>query len=253
MTATALPSVNRVEFAAPLRWLAQGWSDFMKAFAHSVTYGAVVAALCASLFWYLVRSDLAFWAVMLSCGFVFVAPLLAMGLYEAGRALEKGEQPQLAQMLFVRGAVRGDVFYLGFALLLIYFLWGRIAQIVYGLSTYRLYTTTEELIAFALNTPEGHTMLITGTIIGGVMAFFTFALVVVSAPMLLNSEANVFSAVFTSLRATSRNFAPMLLWAALITALLIAAAATWFIALVVIFPWLGLASWRAYRALVAHP
>ena len=36
-----------------------------------------------------------------------------------------------------------------------------------------------------------------------------------------------------------------------IAALLLASAATGFLALVVVFPWLGLASWRAYRALVA--
>ena len=94
-------------------------------------------------------------------------------------------------------------------------------------------------------------MLISGAIIGGVLAFFTFAVTVVSAPMLLQQDSNVFGAVFTSLRATSRSFAPMLLWAALITALLLIAASTGFLALVVIFPWLGLASWRAYRDIVS--
>ena len=94
-------------------------------------------------------------------------------------------------------------------------------------------------------------MLISGTIVGGILAFFTFSITVVSAPMLLQHDSNVFGAVFTSLLATSRSFAPMLLWAALITTLLLIAAATGFLALVVIFPWLGLASWRAYRDVVA--
>jgi uncharacterized membrane protein len=213
----------------------------------------VVAALSAGLCWALIQSNLAFWALALSCGFVFVAPMLAMGLYEAGRSLEQNKSPRLAQMLFVREAVRSDVFYLGLVLLLIYLLWGRVAQVVYGLSTWHFYATVQEFTAFALNTAEGHAMLITGGIIGGVMAFFTFSIVVVSAPMLLDPEANVFGAIFTSIRATARNFAPMLLWAALITALLLIAAATGFIALVVIFPWLGLASWSAYRDVVAAP
>lgn len=253
MASAAAPDVNAISLAAPLRWLGDGWRDFMVSIVPCGIYGAAVAVISFVLCWALIQSDLAFWALALSCGFVFVAPVLAMGLYQAGRTLEQGRRPQLAQILFVREAVRADVFYLGLTLLLIYLLWGRIAQIIYGLSTYRLHTTVEELAAFAMNTPEGHAMLISGGVVGGVLAFFTFAIVVVSAPMLLNPEANVFGAIFTSLRAVSKNPAPMLFWAALIALLLLAAAATWFIALVVVFPWLGLASWRAYRDIVALP
>jgi uncharacterized membrane protein len=121
---------------------------------------------------------------------------------------------------------------------------------VYGLSTYRLHRTVDEFVRFALETQEGHTMLISGTIIGGAMAFFTYALVVVSAPMLLNDRENMFAATVTSFIAVARNFWPLALWAALIAALLIATAFTAFLGLAIVFPWLGLASWRAYRALV---
>ncbi len=250
--AYTLPRVRSVGLDAPFRWLAEGWGDMMRVIGPSLFYGALLAAISFVLSKALINSNAAFWALSLSCGFVFVAPMLAMGLYEAGRALEAGEKPTLSRMLFVRGALRQDVAYLGLALLLIYLLWGRIAQIVYGLSTFRLHTSVDAFVDFALNTSEGHSMLIAGTIIGGVIAFFTYCLVVVSAPMLLDQRANVFAATFTSLRAVSQNFAPLLLWAFIITALLIASAATWFIALVVIFPWLGLASWRAYRDLVCE-
>lgn len=248
--AYTLPRVRSVGLDAPFRWLAEGGRDMLRALGPSLFYGALLAAISFMLSKALINSNAAFWALALSCGFVFVAPMLAMGLYEAGRALEAGEKPTLSQMLFVRGALRQDVAYLGLALLLIYLFWGRIAQIVYGLSTFRLHTSVDAFVDFALHTSEGHSMLMAGTIIGGVIAFFTYCLVVVSAPMLLDQRANVFAATFTSLRAVSHNFAPLLLWAFIITALLIASAATWFIALVVIFPWLGLASWRAYRDLV---
>lgn len=250
--AYTLPRVRSVGLDAPFRWLAEGWGDMMRVIGPSLFYGALLAAISFVLSKALINSNAAFWALALSCGFVFVAPMLAMGLYEAGRALEAGEKPTLSRMLLVRGALRQDVAYLGLALLLIYLLWGRIAQIVYGLSTFRLHTSVDAFVDFALNTSEGHSMLIAGTIIGGVIAFFTYCLVVVSAPMLLDQRANVFAATFTSLRAVSQNFAPLLLWAFIITALLIASAATWFIALVIIFPWLGLASWRAYRDLVCE-
>jgi uncharacterized membrane protein len=241
-----LAEVNNIPLDAPLRWLARGWRDMMHALVPSLIYGAALALASFAIWRALIISDLAFWALSLSCGFVFVAPMLAMGLYEAGRRISNGEQPTLAHMIKVRGALRADVFYLGLALLLIYLLWGRIAQIVYGLSTYRLHTSVDEFITFSTQTSEGLTMLVTGAIVGGIMAFFTFAITVVSAPMLLDQRANVFEAMFMSIRAVAENFMPMLLWAALITLALLACAATSWLGLIVIFPWLGLASWRAY-------
>jgi uncharacterized membrane protein len=248
-----LAEVNTISLGAPLRWLARGWRDLDTAFAPALLYGTAIALASFAIWRALIVSDLAFWALSLSCGFVFIAPMLAMGLYEAGRRIDLGERPTLAHMIVVRSALRADVFYLGLALLLIYLFWGRIAQVVYGLSTYRLHTSVEELLAFSTQTPEGLTMLVTGTIIGGAMAFFTFAITVVSAPMLLDQRTNVFEAVFTSIRAVAKNFMPMLLWAALLTLALLACAATSWLALIVIFPWLGLASWRAYLDIVRAP
>jgi len=248
-----LAEVNTISLGAPLRWLARGWRDLDTAFAPALLYGTAIALASFAIWRALIVSDLAFWALSLSCGFVFIAPMLAMGLYEAGRRISLGERPTLAHMIVVRSALRADVFYLGLALLLIYLFWGRIAQVVYGLSTYRLHTSVEELLAFSTQTPEGLTMLVTGAIVGGAMAFFTFAITVVSAPMLLDQRTNVFEAVFTSIRAVAKNFMPMLLWAALITLALLACAATSWLALIVIFPWLGLASWRAYLDIVRAP
>lgn len=248
--AGGLPAVARVGMGAPFRWLAAAAGDFAKAPLPLLAYGAAIAAISFALSYALVSTDMAFWALTLSCGFVFLAPMLAMGLYEAGRALEAAETPTLARVFFVRNALRQDVFYLGLALLFIYLMWGRIAQLVYGLSTYRLHRTVEEFVTFALTTEEGATMLISGAIVGGIIAFFTYCLVVVAAPMLLDRRVNVFAATVTSVRAVAENFLPLLLWALVIAALLLAAAATWFWALAVIFPWLGLASWRAYRELV---
>jgi uncharacterized membrane protein len=45
----------------------------------------------------------------------------------------------------------------------------------------------------------------------------------------------------------------MVLWAVILAVLTLSTAATGFLALVVVFPWLGLASWRAYRELVPDP
>lgn len=246
-----LPSINAVGFLAPFGWLAGAWSDLFKAPGPCLVYGLAMAAISIALCDGIYQTNAAFWVLALTMGFVFVAPMLAMGLYEAGRTIEAGERPRLRNMLFVKSAVRRDTAYLGLALLVIYLFWGRIAQVVYGLSTFRLYKTVPEFIGFALGTPEGHTMMIVGGLVGAAIGFLVFTAVVVSAPMLLDPRWDVFMSVATSFRAMSRNTEALTLWAVLIGVLLTLSAATGFLAFIVVFPWLGLATWRAYRALVA--
>lgn len=250
---SGLPAVRAVGLMAPFHWLAGGWSDFLKAPGPCLVYGAVLSAASIAITWAFVASNAAFWVLALTCGFVFIAPMLAMGLYEAGRLLESGEKPTLPRMLFLKHAIRQDVIYLGLALLMIYLLWGRIAQLVYGLSTYQYHHTVGAFVTFALTDPEGQTMAIANILTGGMIAFFTYAIVVVAAPMLVEPNTNVFSATVTSFTAVATNFLPMVLWAFLIVALLVSTIPTAFLSLTVIFPWLGLASWRAYRDLVEPP
>lgn len=251
--ARGLPAVNRIDGLAPFRWLGGGWRDLWKAPGPCLIYGLALAAFSVWICYAMYVFNAALWVLAQTLGFVFVAPMLAMGLYEAGRRIERGERPGLRSMLLVKSAVRQDTAYLGLALLLIYLFWGRVAQIVYGLSTYTLQHTVKDFLAFAVGTSDGHHMLIAGTLIGAAMAFFTYCLAVVSAPMLLDRRIDVFTATVTSFRAVSLNPGPMLLWAVLIVVLMLISAATAFAAMILIFPWLGLASWRAYRELVALP
>jgi len=129
-------------------------------------------------------------------------------------------------------------------------MWIQAAQIVYGLSTYQLHATLPEFLEFAFRTDDGRRMLVVGGAIGGGIAFVAYTLVVVSAPMLLERRFDVFMAAVTSVRIVLRNPGPMLLWAVMVATLVLMSAATGFLALVVVFPWLGLATWRAYRGLV---
>jgi uncharacterized membrane protein len=68
--------------------------------------------------------------------------------------------------------------------------------------------------------------------------------------MLLDRQNDIFVATVTSVRCVAMNTLPMLIWAAIIAALILLSMLTGFLALVIVIPWLGLASWRAYRCLV---
>lgn len=248
--AVGVQSANRIGMDAPFRWLGGAWNDLWRAPLPFLAYGFSIAAVSFLLSWAIYVTHAAFWVFVLTIGYVFVAPILAMGPYEGGHSLECGKKPTLAQISLVRAAIRQDVAYLGLALLMIYFIWISFAQIVYGVSTYHLYKTVPEFVAFAVGTPDGLNMVALGSLIGGVMAYFTFAFVVVSAPMLLDPKANVFAATAASFKAVTDNPLPMTVWAAIIGIFVLIAAASGFLLLTVIFPWLGLASWRAYRDLV---
>ena len=153
-------------------------------------------------------------------------------------------------MIFVRDAFCQDLAYLGLALLLIFGVWAGVAQIVYGLSTSQIHRNLPDLIGFATGTFEGRRMVLVGSVIGGVIALFAYSLVVVAAPMLLDRRNDVFTAVATSVRTLRENPWPMALWALILAVLTMSTAVTGFLGLTLIFPWLGLASWRAYRELV---
>lgn len=248
-----LPAVSEIKLTAPFDWLAGGFRDFRAIPGQALVYGLILAVISAGLAAALLFSGIASWIMVLAGGFLFVAPMFAMGLYEAGRQLEAGEKPRLRQMLFVKTSSTLDLAYLGLALLLIYFFWTRMAQVVYGLSTYQVHKTVWDFLRFMVFESEGHNMLISGTIVGGVIAFIAYCLVVISAPMLLEQHTNVFTATITSFRTVTKNPGPMLIWAALIAGLTLIGILTAFIGLIIIFPWIGLSTWRAYRALVASP
>lgn len=82
------------------------------------------------------------------------------------------------------------------------------------------------------------------------MAAPLFASSVISMPLLLDRRATVLQAVLTSWQAVLRNPAALGLWAGMIMLLTLAGMVTALLGLIVIVPWLGHASWHAYRDLV---
>lgn len=246
-----LPTVRIIRMSAPLAWLAEAWTDLWKAPVAFLGYGFLIACISAAILLGLAITGLAFWMLALAAGFIFVAPVIAMGVYEGGRTLETGRRPTLRQVIFVRSALRRDVMMLGVALLLMFGVWLELALITAGLAANRTYASFEAFITFAIGTSAGHSMLLWGGVLGGILAWLTFSLIVVSAPMLLDTRRDIFTATVTSVRSVARNTGPMLLWAGIIAAFILCSIASGCLLLMVVIPWLGLASWRAYRALVA--
>jgi uncharacterized membrane protein len=87
-------------------------------------------------------------------------------------------------------------------------------------------------------------------LVGGFFALLVFAASLVSIPLMLDRDQDAITAVIASVLALARNPSAALVWAVLIVFLIGFGMATAFIGLVVTGPWVGHATWHAFRALI---
>jgi uncharacterized membrane protein len=78
----------------------------------------------------------------------------------------------------------------------------------------------------------------------------TFAVTVVSVPLLVDRDVNTPLALATSVRAVAENPVPMTLWALLILLATGLSVATFMVGFIVLYPVLGHASWHVYKDIV---
>ena len=103
----------------------------------------------------------------------------------------------------------------------------------------------------AMLDPENLAFIVAYVAVGGLFAGLIFAIGVVAMPMILDRQTDAITAGLTSLRLCLTQPALMVLWGAVITALVVLAMVPWFLGLLVVAPVVGHASWHAYRATVA--
>lgn len=219
-----------------VEWLKRGWRDFVRAPVLSLLFGGVIALISvaiSALAWSLGRFALL--AILLS-GFVFIAPLLGVGLYCVSRALEAGRPPRLRDSFVLAKRVIGQAGVFAIAQLVILLLWSRAGMLVSALVTIQP-GDLRSLLEF----------LLIGSAIGSLFAAFTFAVAVFSLPMIADRDVDMVTACISSVQAVLRNKLTMLCWAATLAALTALGFATVFLGLVVIMPWLAYACWHAYR------
>lgn len=242
------PKVRIVAAAQPFTWLRRGWADLIRARNASLGFGALVAAFGVGLL--ALAWGAAYLVPALLGGFLLVAPFGAIVFYALSRQIERGETVDGAAALFAWQRNTGQIALWGLALTLALILWERLAAIVFALFYGGEVADLATLVRDILFSGRYIELLIAYFGVGGVLALAVFSLGVVTAPLLLDRDVDVVTAAVTSLRCCLRNPGAALLWALLIAALTALGFATLMLGLVVIFPWLGHASWHAYRDLV---
>lgn len=239
--------IHTVPASRPFVWMAAGWQDLRRHRAASLAYGFLVAALGALILAYASHPYL---LAMGACAFLLVGPLFAFGPCELSRLTEHGETADFGQSLLRLGHKRRAMLMFSSVLLAIGAAW-------FLLSWFLLETMLGSAAPAYAQTLWGDVLvnlsgaqLLSYATLGAILAAIVFAVSVVSVPMMLDCNADALTAMRTSLRVSLRDLPAMLVWAALIVALVAVGFATFLIGMVIVFPLLAHASWHAYRDLV---
>jgi len=240
--------VKPIPLLRPLGWLARGWSDLLRCPGPSLAHGLILALIGVAIF-LLARHR--FWLLSGAfSGFLLVAPILATGLYVISRDLERGLKPNFATVL--RAWRPRDRRLVVFGVLLAFAGTGWVmtsASLVTGFTSTPIHEPMDFLRHVVLN-EESH-LFEAWLALGALLAAPMFASTMIAVPLLLDRQIGVLGAVFTSWRVVMEYPAPVALWAALIMLLTLAGMASLMLGFIVVMPWLGHASWHAYRDLVS--
>ncbi|MGE0154303.1 MAG: DUF2189 domain-containing protein [Reyranellaceae bacterium] len=245
-----LPKVRKVDLDRPWAWLGAGWRDLMRVPGVSLGYGALLAALSLALGLALWLADAFYLLLALTAGFSFVAPLLAVPLYDASRRLASGQPVSLGRALLAWRVNPGQLGLLGLVLGLLHLAWIRLATLLYALFFSGQAPSLSQLIDNLLFSSVSLPFLIVGTLLGFALAALAFAIAAVSIPMLVDRDTNVFTAIATSFVAVAENPRPMALWAVLIAGFTAFGLVTFFVGLALVLPLVAHATWHCYRDVV---
>lgn len=226
-----------LETLRPLHWLQLGWQDFRRAPGVSLWYGGflvVVSYVLGFLTWKLGGYILIF---SLMSGFVFIAPVLAIGLYSISCQLQQGLKPQIGYCLREGRRNLGNEMVYSMILLVIFLLWARAASMVHVFFPVEAHPDLTSLATF----------LIIGSAVGSVFAALVFCASAFSLPMMLDRKVDTVSAVLSSVNAVLKNKKAMAVWVGLIVMALAAGFATAFLGLAVLMPVIGYATWHGYQ------
>jgi len=220
---------------APWRWLRLGWHDLVRAPRLTLIFGGVIMLVSigvSALAWSLGRFALL--ATLLS-GFVFVAPLIGVGLYCVSRELMAGREPSLGKSFVLARRVVGQAGVFALAQLVILLIWSRAGMMIN---------------AFVLIEDNNWASLIEflaiGSAVGSIFAALTCATAAFSLPMIADRDVDMVTACVSSVNAVLRNKTTMVLWGAIIAVLTAIGFATAFLGLALIMPWLAYSAWHAY-------
>ena len=239
--------VRQVPLGRPLVWLLRGWRDFIRTPWPSSLHGAAVAIGG----WAILAITLRYWYLLPGAfsGFLLVGPILATGLYELSRRLGAGERPTMADVIAAWRRGTRPLVWLGLLLVLAGTLWVLVSTVLFALFVHAPITGLESFLRHVILSQSSDLFPIWISL-GGFGAALVFAATVVSAPMLLDRDVDMASALLTSIRAVGENPLALAVWATLIMVATGLSLLTLMFGFIISVPVIGHATWHAYLDVV---
>lgn len=240
------PPIHTVEPERIFHWLKLGWQDLKRAAVPSLLHGLIVVVIsllivsATQLQWQLVM-------IAASC-FLFTGPFLATGLYALSHSLEDGEKPNFSKAVHAWQHGCKCLFRFGLLLLSACAVWAAISLLLYYLFVDVEIADPKDFLRYVLTRHDG--LFILWLISGSLVSALTFAITVITMPLMVDRNVNTWLAIQTSIRAVSENPFAMVWWAAAILVLTGVSFATGMLGFLILYPVMGHASWHVYRDLV---
>ncbi len=234
-------------------WLAAGWADFLKTPRVSLMYGGAFVIISFLLTVGLISAGLGSLVLPLAGGFVLLAPILVVGLYDVSRRLEQAADVSFGHVFSAFSDNLGQLSAMGVVLLILWFVWVEVAIVLFAIFFNQAPPPLHEFVEEVVFSLEAAPFLLIGTLFGAVMATVIFAITAISIPMMFDRPVDVVTAIGASILAVRANWQVMFGWAAMIVVITVAGVLSFFLGLAVALPVLAYATWHAYRDLVMAP
>ena len=228
---------NKLTLGAPIKWLRLGLADIRRAPKQSLSYGATMVFISLLVSFIAVRFGNFYSLMVMLSGFIFIGPVIAIGLYSISCQLQLGQRPVLGYCLREGRRHFGNTLLFAMVMLVVFMLWARAASMVHVFFPMHSHAAWHEYATF----------LSIGSVVGALFSALIFCASAFSLPMIMDRKADMITAMVTSVNAVLLNKRVMLVWAGLILLCLLIGFATAFIGLLVLLPLIGHATWHAYQ------
>jgi len=243
---TAFPPVARIGAFRGFHWLYLGWQDFKAEPMVGLLYGLCFAAMGGIL--KVTLSNAPQYLSALTCGFLLVGPLLALGLYDVSRRIENLRSGMLGSVFSMRGRW-SNIGTFAVVLAVIMMVWARASLVIFALFYNKGMPTMEGFLAklFSLENVE---FLVVYACVGFIFASIVFAISWVSIPLMLDRDTDAITAMIISIVALFVNVPLTMVWGLTIVGCVVLGFMTWNLGFIIAMPIIGHATWHAYREVV---
>lgn len=232
-----LAACRKVELSDPFRWIKMGWADYRRSPTLSLVYGLMIVVVSYLIFFTAWEFASITVAIAMLSAFIFIAPVLCIGLYSIARQLKRYPQADLKKSFRHGFRPYGDLSIFIIVLIVISLLWARAASMIHVFFPVSAENSIQDIALF----------LTIGSAIGSFFALLVFSVSAFSLPMIMDKKVDMITCCVSSFNAVLRNKRAMLLWAIIIVTLTAFGILTLFLGFLIVIPLLGYATWHSYR------